>query len=64
MNRRTRNTFLFAGSMVGTGLVIGAIGAFMEGHSRAWLYLIGAIAAFGLAFAPGRRLRDRVMPPE
>ena len=64
MHRRTRNTLLFAGFVVGTGLLVGAIAAFMEGGSRGWLYLIGAIASFALAFAPGRRIRDRLVPPD
>lgn len=63
MNRRVRNTMLFAGALVGTLLLIAGLIELGDGQRSGWLYLLGAGAAFVLAAAPGRRLRDKALPP-
>lgn len=64
MHRRVRNTLLFAGSLFGTALLIGGVVALQRGERTGWTYIIGAVAAYALAFAPGRRLRDKLQPPD
>lgn len=64
MKRRVRNTMLFAGSFVGGVLLFAGLKALGDGERLGWLYLLGSVAAFVFALAPGRRLRDRVRPPD
>lgn len=64
MNRRIRNILLFLGSAFGTALLIAGIGVLLKGDRSGWTYIVGAVLAFVLAFAPGRRLRDAVRPPD
>lgn len=54
---------LFAGVLVGTLLLIAGLIELGDGQRSGWLYLLGAGAAFVLAAAPGRRLRDKALPP-
>ena len=55
---------LFVGSLVGAALLILALVALGKGDRVGWYYLIGSVLGFVLAFAPGRRLRDKLQSPD
>ena len=63
MNRRVRNVLLFFGTAIGTVLLFMGGKGLMDGAPNAWMYILGAIFAFALALAPGRRVRDAVGKP-
>lgn len=63
MHRRVRNTLLFVGSLLGAALLVLGLVALSDGDRLGWACLVGAVFAFALAFAPDRRLRDRLRPP-
>ena len=58
MNRRVRNVVLFVGALLGAALLMLGIRGIAANEPNAWLYVLGAIFAFALAWLPGRRLRD------
>ena len=64
MHRRVRNTLLFGGTFIGTVLLVLGFVALERGEGTVWAYFVGAVLAFILAFAPGRRLRDKLLPPD
>lgn len=64
MNRRIRNVILFVGSFFGGILLVAGIVEIGRGDRAGWLYVLGALLAFALAFTPGRRLRDAALPPD
>lgn len=64
MDRRIRNTLLFVGSALGTALMLFGLMALSFGDREGWTYIVGSVAAFALAFAPGIRLRKKLGPPE
>jgi hypothetical protein len=56
-----KNILLFVGVIIGTVLLVAGFVAFDRGEPGGWLYVVGAVAAFALASAPGRRLMDSVL---
>lgn len=50
---------LFLGIAGGVGSAIAGFLALTAGNQAGWLYLLLAILLFGLAVAPGRRLRSQ-----
>lgn len=58
-----KNFLLFVGVIFGTVLLVAGFNAISRGDSGGWMYVLGAVAAFALASAPGRRLLDSVLTP-
>ena len=58
MNRLLGIILLFAGAVFGAVLSYAGFAALKSGDRAGWLYLLAALLAFLLAWAPGRRLRS------